>query len=253
MMLLTSVLFAAQAVAPAPGTSYYPVRLEDHRAVYLVPEAFPVGADGVADDTAAIQQAIDRVEETSKQGIVFVPEGRYRLTSTLHVWPGIRLIGYGPTRPVFVLGPSTPGYGDEDDERYMVFFAGRRPRDASPPPDANPGTFYSAMSNIDLEVGPGNPGAVGVRGRYAQHSFLAHMELRIGSGLAGVHDTGNVMEDVRFVGGRYGLWTQKPSPGWQLTLVDVSFEGQREAAIREREAGLTLVRPRFRRVPTSSG
>ncbi|MGD8895310.1 MAG: glycosyl hydrolase family 28-related protein [Acidobacteriota bacterium] len=251
MMLATAVLVAAQAVAPAPGASYYPVRLDDPGAVYLVPEEFPVRGDGVADDTAAVQQAIDRVEETSKQGIVFVPEGRYRLTSTVYVWPGIRLIGYGPSRPAFVLGPDTPGYQDEDAERYMVFFAGRRPRDGSPPRDANPGTFYSAMSNIDVEIGPGNPGAVGVRGRYAQHSFLAHMELRIGSGLAGVHDTGNVMEDVRFVGGRYGLWTQRPSPGWQLTLVDVSFEGQREAAIREREAGLTLVRPQFRSVPTA--
>ena len=26
--------------------------------------------------------------------------------------------------------------------------------------DANPGTFYSAMSNIDLEIGDGNAGAV---------------------------------------------------------------------------------------------
>jgi sugar lactone lactonase YvrE len=77
------------------------------------------------------------------------------------------------------------------------------------------------------------------------------MDLWIGSGLAGVHDSGNVMEDVRFHGGRYGLWTQKPSPGWQLTLVDATFEGQREASIREREAGLTLIRPQFRHVPTA--
>jgi sugar lactone lactonase YvrE len=251
MMLLTSVFVLAQAAAPVPGSSYYPLRLDDPRAVYLVAESFPVRGDGAADDTVALQQAIDRVEETTKQGIVFVPEGRYRLTSTLYVWPGIRLIGYGAKRPVLVLGASTPGYQDESAERYMVFFAGRRPRDGSPPPDANPGTFYSALSNVDVEIGSGNPGAVGVRGRYAQHCFLAHVDFRIGSGLAGVHDTGNVMEDVRFFGGRYGLWTQRPSPGWQLTLVDATFEGQREAAIREREAGLTLVRPRFRGVPTA--
>ncbi len=197
--MLTLAAFALAAATPS-GTSYYTGRLNDPRAVYLVPECFAVRGDGVADDTAALQQAIDRVEETTKQGIVFVPEGRYRLTDTLYVWPGIRLIGYGANRPVFVLGASTPGYQDESAERYMVFFAGRRPRDGSPP-DANPGTFYSALSNIDVEIGDGNPGAVGVRGRYAQHSFLAHMDFRIGSGLAGVHDTGNVMEDVRFFGG----------------------------------------------------
>ena len=42
-----------------------------------------------------------------------------------------------------------------------------------------------------------------------------------------------------------------PSPGWQFTAVDAAFDGQREAAIRERAAGLTLIRPRFRNVPTA--
>ncbi len=40
-------------------------------------------------------------------------------------------------------------------------------------------------------------------------------------------------------------------PGWQFTLIDCSFEGQREAAILEHEAGLTLIRPQFRHVPTA--
>ena len=90
-----------------------------------------------------------------------------------------------------------------------------------------------------------------MRARYAQHCFMAHMDFRIGSGLAGIHEGGNVVEDVRFYGGQYGIWTRRPSPGWQFTVVDAVFEGQREAAIREREAGLTLVRPHFHNVPTA--
>ena len=54
------------------------------------------------------------------------------------------------------------------------------------------------------------------------------------------------MEDVRFFGGQYGIWTRTPSPGWQFTAVDLYFEGQTEAAIRETAAGLTLIRPHFR-------
>ncbi len=159
---------------------------------------------------------------------------------------------------MFVLGENTPGYQDPGNENYMIFFAGGRGRQGGRggatggrPGDAGAGTFYSGMSNIDIEILGGNPGAVGVRGRYAQHCFLAHMDFRIGSGLAGVHETGNVMEDVSFHGGQYGIWTQTPSPGWQFTAVDASFEGQREAAIRERAAGLTLIRPQFRNVPTA--
>ncbi len=251
---------AAVLVCAAPGgdarpvdgpASYYTVRLDDPRAVFLTRERFGAAGDGVADDSAALQKAIDAVQETTGEGVLLVPEGRYRISTTLHVWPGVRVIGYGARRPALVLGDGTPGYQDPERPRYMVFFAGRRPKDASEPPDANPGTFYSALSNVDLHIGSGNPGAVGVRARYAQHCFTSHVEFRIGSGLAGVREGGNVAEDVRFVGGEYGIWTGTPSPGWQYTLLDARFEGQRRAAIREQAAGLTLIRPEFRNVPTA--
>jgi hypothetical protein len=246
------------------ASSYYPNKLDDPQAVYLNRENFPVRGDGLADDTDALQQAINKVQETTNQGILFIPSGRYRLSKTVYIWPGIRLIGFGTTRPVFVLGANTPGY--QQGPAYMIFFAGFRPGSipassgtsgrrfppaGAKPLDANPGTFYSAISNIDIEIRDGNPGAVGVRARYAQHCFLAHMDFHIGSGLAGIHDGGNVAEDVHFYGGRYGIWTRKPSPGWQFTIVDATFEGQREAAIREHEAGLTLIRPQFKNVPTA--
>jgi hypothetical protein len=236
-------------VVPLFASSYYPARLDDARAIYLTRDNFPVTGDGVADDSAALQQAIDRVQEKTNQGILFVPSGRYRVTKTIFVWPGIRLIGFGPTRPVFVLGADTPGF--QKGPAYMVYFAGGRPDAGATPPDASPGTFYSAISNIDFEINDGNPGAVAVRGRYAQHCFLAHIDFRIGSGLAGIHDGGNVAQDVHFYGGQYGIWTRKPSPGWQFTVIDATFEGQREAAIREHEAGLTLIRPQFKNVPTA--
>src|SRR5215813_8708035 len=246
------------------ASSYYPNKMDDPKAVYLTRENFPIRGDGIADDTDAVQQAINKVQDTTNQGILFIPSGHYRLTKTIYIWPGIRVIGFGETRPVFVLGENTPGF--QQGPTYMIFFAGFRPGSipnssgtasrrfppaGAKPPDANPGTFYSAISNVDIEIQQGNPGAVGVRARYAQHCFLAHMDFRIGSGLAGIHDGGNVAEDVHFHGGQYGIWTRKPSPGWQFTILDATFEGQREAAIREHEAGLTLIRPQFKDVPTA--
>ena len=197
---------------------------------------------------------------------MFVPSGRYRLTRTIYVWPGVRVIGYGATRPVLVLGDNTPGF--QTGVGDMVFFAGAAPADMArfgvrripfPPPgtvpaddkiaDANPGTFYSAMSNIDFEIGEGNPAAIAIRFHVAQHSYLSHMDFHIGSGLAGLTEVGNEAEDLHFDGGRYGILTDKTSPTWQFTLIDSSFEGQREAAIREHEAGLTLIRDQFRNTP----
>src|ERR1017187_4735314 len=191
-------------VFPASGQSFYPARLDDPKAVYLTQDQFPVRGDGKADDSAAVQAAIDKVQETTGEGILFIPEGRHRLTRTIYVWPGVRLIGYAQKRPVFVLANNTPGF--QQGIGYMFFFAGFRPnrtaagaafpgRAFRPPPappgtvppnrsiaDANPGTFYSAMSNIDFEIGSENAAAVGIRFHVAQHGYLAPMDFQIGSG-----------------------------------------------------------------------
>ena len=248
------------------GASCYPERPEDAKAVYLTGAV----GDGIADDTAAIQAAINRVVSSTIRGILFIPSGVYRLSRALVVWPGIRLIGHGRTRPVFVLGDGAPGY--QGDPAYLVRFAGNIPGYTGngagftfqpgavrptaidfdqPPREANPGTFYSALSNLDFVIGEGNPGAVAVRSTYAQHCFLAHCTFHLGSAFAGIHDGGNLCEDLYFHGGCHGVVTGTPSPGWQYVLVDCTFEGQRVAAIRSRLAGLTLIRPSFRSVPTA--
>jgi sugar lactone lactonase YvrE len=249
-LVLAVVCFAAQAIS-LDAQSYYTAKLEDPKAVYLTPDQFPVRGDGINDDSIGLQQAIDRVQETTRTGVVFVPEGNYRLGKTIHVWPGIRLMGYGGRRPVFILGENTPGFQDGSG-KYMVFFAGGRPRAAGDPiRDGNPGTFYSAMANIDMEIRDGNPAAVAVRFHIAQHSYLAHMDFRVGNGRGALEDIGNEGEDLRFFGGDYGIVTGKTAPSWQYLLIDSVFEGQRVAAIKTHEAGLTLVRDQFKSVPTA--
>jgi hypothetical protein len=252
MLYLCSAAFAASVITTRP---------DDSKAIYLN------AAAANADSSAELQAAIDKAAGTGREGIVFVPADRYTLTRTIYVWPGVRLIGYGAMRPVFVLPPQTPGF--QKGMGVMVMFTGLAPNEptragvriAFPPPgsvppndhvpDANPNTFYSAMTNIDFEIGDGNPAAVAIRFHVAQHSFLTHMDFHIGSGLAALYQVGNEAEDLHFYGGRYGILTEKTSPAWQFTLIDSTFEGQRESAIREHEAGLTLIRDNFRNVPTA--
>jgi Pectate lyase superfamily protein/SMP-30/Gluconolactonase/LRE-like region len=272
MKILQSLLVTLLVTATCSAASTYPTRLDDPAAVYLTAEEFHAHGDGKEDDSASVQAAIDKLQATKGEGIVFVGQGRYRISRTIYLWPGVRLIGYGAQRPVFVLGENTPGY--QDGIAYMFFFAGARPRPAGgaspvrsfyhPPPtprgvvpprndvpDANPGTFYSAISNVDFEIGPGNSGAVAIRFHAAQHAFLSHIDFSIGSGFAGVHEVANEAEDLHFHGGQFGIMARKPSPAWQFTLIDSTFDGQREAAIRENEAGLTLVHDGFRNLPTA--
>ncbi len=188
-------------ICPAAfAASVITTRLEDPKAIYL--DVRPrLGIVLLHCRRPSTRPRVLGVKESSLSR-----PGRYNLTRTVYLWPGVRLIGYGSTRPVFVLPPNTPGF--QKGMGVMVMFTGLTPHErpragdriAFPPPgsvppnnnvaDANPNTFYSAMSNIDFEIGDGNPAAVAVRFHVAQHSFLTHMDFHLGSGLAGVYQVG---------------------------------------------------------------
>ena len=246
---LVLVLALGPTVA-ARADSCYRQRPDDPRAVYLTNEQFGAHADGMADDSDALQQAIDRVASTTRQGVVFIPEGKYLLTKTIRVWQGIRLVGYGEHRPVLVLGPNTPGF-QEGTGHYVVWFADNRPAAGGPVVDANEFTFYSGMSNIDFELREGNPAAVAVRFHVAQHSFLTHIDFHLGTALAAMEDIGNQASDVHVYGGKYGIITKKTSPNWQFLLMDSTFEGQSAAGVRTQEVGFTLIRCTFAHMPVA--
>ncbi|PIC00123.1 glycosyl hydrolase family 28-related protein [Caulobacter sp. X] len=258
MTIALATLLASTAVgsvAAAEGRSVFVATPADPAAIVAKGRG-----DGRADDSGALQAAIDAAAKPGG-GVVFLPSGRYRITKTLFLWPGVRVFGVGATRPVIVLGDATPGF--QKGVANMVIVAGAKPDPARqvpfPPPgsvpfnkdvpDANSGTFYTAMSNVDFEIGKGNPAATAIRFHAAQHAFLSHMRFDIGSGLAALYQIGNEAEDLHFKGGRYGILTEKPSPAWGFVLLDSTFEGQRDAAIREHEAGLTLVNVTMRDTP----
>ena len=89
-----------------PGASFLTTRLDDPRAV---PLTGAVG-DGKADDSAALQAAIDKAAAR--------PRGRHRLhsrraaialTRTIYVWPAVRVIGWGAHAPGLCAGRQHAG------------------------------------------------------------------------------------------------------------------------------------------------
>ena len=252
-LLVLALLCPAHACA---SVSAYQTMPDDPRAIKV-----SARGDGKTDDTAAIQAAVDRAANAGGGGVVFLPSGRYRITRSILIPLAVRVYGVGLSRPVLVLAAHTPGF--QKGVGTMVVFMGCDQYNTGKVPvpvasavpysenvrDANSSTFYSALSNVDFEIGDGNPGAAAVRQRTAQHSYLAHIDFRIGSGFAGIYNAGNVGYDLNFHGGRYGLVSEKTSPAWQYTLMDATFDGQRDAAIREHEAGLTLANTTIRNTP----
>ena len=187
------------------------------------------------------------------------------MTKTIYVWRAVRLVGYGPTRPTLVLPAGTPGF--QTGLGVMALFTSVRqgqrvpggvasvPQGTVPPndqiPDANQGTFYSGMSNIDVEIGDGNPAAVGgslSRGaaRHPQPHGLPH----------GLRFRGAVSNRQP---GRSPTVLRRPlrHPHREhnaVLAVHAARFGVRRPARRGHPpdlAGLTVIRTTFRNVPTA--
>src|SRR5687768_9012048 len=116
-LLLAIALLATSAATHAASTSAYQTMPDDPKAIVVRAKG-----DGVADDSAALQDAIDRAANKGQGGVVFLPSGRYRITRSILIPLAVRVYGVGPTRPVFVLADRTPGF--QKGVANMVVFMG---------------------------------------------------------------------------------------------------------------------------------
>lgn len=225
------------------NVSFYTNMLTDERAGYFKTSY----NDASRDVSEELQDAINSVKGKDGYGVLFVPSGKYLISKMIMVPKAIRIIGLGEERPEFILADNAPMFNMPNPQakggyRYMFWFVNDIVDEMDESHDANPGTFYSAMSNINISLGYGNEYAVALRTHYAQHCFINHMTIEVQSGMAGIYDVGNEIEDVTIKGGNYGIITTKCSPGWPFVMVDTKFKGQKYAAIKTREAGLVICR-----------
>lgn len=247
LLILCWIIGSTSAAWAAGSNSVYTQRPDDPEAFYFTPENYNFKADGKSDVTAALQEAINQVKREKNFGILFLPEGSYRISKTIQIPSSVRLIGYGKKRPVIYLGANTSGY--QTTQNYMIWFTGGLAPEGREPSDANAGTFYSAVSNIDFRIEKGNPQAIAIRSHFAQHSFTNHCDIQIGEGKAGIYDVGNELEDMKFYGGEYGIISSRTSPGWPIMMVDTYFEGQKKAAVYSKEVGFAVVGMHVKNTP----
>lgn len=229
------MMFLQQAILLLAGESVYTHPIPDSGASSFI----GIETDGKHDVSLALQEAINRLKVEKAFGILFIPEGKYLISRTIYVPNSIRIIGYGNRRPEFILADESRGF-DGDDLKYMFWFTGALVKDESYIDDANPGTFYSGISNVDFRIGNGNPKAVCIRAHVAQHGVFSHLTFNIGGGFAGMHEVGNEIEDADFIGGQYGISSGRTSPGWPMIMNDIRFYNQEKAAIVSRNTGYAI-------------
>ncbi len=111
---------------------------------------FGAFGDGIHDDTAAVQGALDAVSAAGG-GVVLVPQGTYRLTETLTVYPHLSIQGEGDQVSVLhQANPEASGLRGVD----VTFFDVRGLQLRGPGTDSasGPGIYLSRRSNPSCEA-----------------------------------------------------------------------------------------------------
>ena len=241
--------------------SVYKEAFMDEMGIFFTKENFPELDSNYEDVGPILRKAIKKLTDEQIYGNLYIPEGEYPIKSMVKIPPSVRLIGYGEKRPLFFV----PDDGGEFDEplpkkeadiqesffegypgaKYMLWFVGERDTEKEDVRDANAGTFYSAVSNINFRIDGLHDNLIVMRAHFAQHGFVNHCHFDLGTGLAALYDVGNEMEDITVEGGEYGFICRMTSPGWPFALLDSTFNNQREAAILTSYTGFTGFRLRI--------
>lgn len=119
-------------------------------------EPFGAKGDGIADDTAAIQSAIDAGKP------VFLPKGTYRISSPLALGPGTRLFGCSTLGTVVTPIDGAPAFSDPSDPRPLI--------ETADEPHAS-----TRLEYLTLELPVHNPCAYALRWRAGHNSLVRNV------------------------------------------------------------------------------
>jgi hypothetical protein len=200
-----------------------------------------VDPSGKQDSTAGLQQAID--DAADKSLIVFFPPGTYRVSKTLDGASGrgndgcgvhmnsVVLIGSsrGP-RPTIRLADNSPAFDDPQNPRPVLHIYRW-----SSQGERAPCAFSNGLRGVNISVGKGNPGAVGLRFGGAQESFLEDVTVDASGGFAGISGIpgrGMGSANLEVIGGRYGLYLDTSFNGHLGgSVAGIVLRGQTERAV----------------------
>jgi hypothetical protein len=226
LSVFCAALSAAEIVFPS-----------DPRAIIDVKRDCGAKGDGEADDTAALQSAIERVSGKDYTRFVYLPKGTYKITRTVVLKPpgagkegamvGPWLWGQDRDKTIIRLADGAEGFSDPQKPREAI-------RGLSRPDGArmNADFFDRTIVNLTIDTGK-NAGAVGIK-FYSNNTGLMQDVRICGDGACGM-DLGfndqngpHLIQDVEIEGFAIGIRTDKILNSQTLSRVTV----------RTREVGL---------------
>lgn len=210
---------------PAPRAAIFPA---DAGVIDVTRAPYHAKGDGVTDDTAAIQKALD--DHPSKGAIIHLPDGIYLVSDTLRWGDSEKntvLWGQSREGTVIKLKDACPGYQNARRPKGVIW-TGKAPAQR----------FSNEIHTLTVDTGCGNPGACGVQ-------FIANNQGGVydvmivsgdGQGVNGL-DLGFsdeqgpcFIKNVRVLGFDYGVKAATTVNG--ETLEHVTVEHQNKAGFR---------------------
>jgi len=168
--LVLIVLLAMAGMASAEDIIFPPdAGIVDVKAVY------GAKGDGVTDDTAAIQKAIDEVKGIPDA--LYFPNGTYLVSNSVGIFNGkahsrdrfLTYQGQSEAGTVIRLKDNCPGFGDSSKPKIVFsVYEGQGTGDV----------MHSYVRNLTVDVGRGNPGAVGLRFMSNNSGAMYHVTVR---------------------------------------------------------------------------
>jgi len=219
--------------------------------------AYGARGDGLHDDTAALQAAIDAARSANEffwsTRIVYLPAGRYLVRDTLRSRDSqeryqaqLALIGDGPGKTQIVLPAKTRGFDDPAVPKAVIFTSsgllsgspdagGKRYLQLGEGNDA----YANYVEGLSIVIGSGNSGAVGIDFLANNFGAVRNVVIRAapGSGATGIAMERRwpgplLISDVSVDGFQYGVSVKYTE--YCVTLQRVTLRGQSRASLRNR-------------------